>query len=226
MIRAGAKGPCAWRSRRLVMEIDDRSGTAAGRFEAVIVAVNAQFPESERVDEELLLLLDASHRHHGAEEPARRHVSADLARHPRRETAVGLDHLEEHPGRVTHANEPPAESFLNVAVLDPVPFEVPLPEVRTSHRDGIACHRHLPRTGAPWLPAVRKRRGNGTDLSPSAAPVEVVDGNATVHQHRLFHQTLAEDLAAEIQIVLCPVWAQRDVMDPFHQCCHTERIGA
>ena len=39
----------------------------------------------------------------------------------------------------------------------------------------------------------------------------------------LISATLAEDLAAEIQIVLCPVRAQRDVMDPFHPCCHTER---
>ena len=105
-----------------------------------------------------------------------------------------------------------------------MPFEVPLPEVRASHRDGMARHRHLPRTGASWLPAVRKRRRNGADLGASAAPVEVIDGNAPVHQHRLLHQTLAEDLAAEIQIVLCPVRAQRDVMDPFHQRCHAQLV--
>ena len=71
---ARAERPRSWRARRLVMQIDNAAGSAAAGFKAVVIAIDAEFAEAERLDEELFLLLDGAHRHHCAEEPARRHI--------------------------------------------------------------------------------------------------------------------------------------------------------
>src|SRR5216683_5507456 len=113
MGRAGAKSPTAGPALRLDVQIDDASGTGSRHLEAVVGTVDADLVKPERVDEERFLLAHVAHRQHGTEEAPRPGVSWDLARRPRIPVVPALlDHLEEQPCGMPHAQILRAESFL------------------------------------------------------------------------------------------------------------------
>ena len=74
---AGAKEPGPWRTLGLVQQFDHRTGSGIRGFESMIRTVDADFSEAKRLDEKLLLFVDAPDRHHRAEESARRDIDAD-----------------------------------------------------------------------------------------------------------------------------------------------------
>ncbi len=224
---ARAEGPRSRRARRLVMQIDDAARTTSASLEPMDVAIDSELAKTHRLDEELLLLLDTAYRHHRAEESTRRDVGADLIRHPRAPQIVArLDDLEQHTGRMTDANGLRAEALLDLAVLDLVAGEVIFPERRGAGGHGIRGDRDLAGTWSAAPAAVGKRSRNRSDLSVCVSPVEVVNRNPPVHQHRLLDEALPEDLGVEIQIFLCRTRAQRDVVDALYEGGHTAPPGS
>src|SRR5262249_25774072 len=146
---AGAEAPAARRPLRLDVQIDDASGAAARHFEPMVGTIDADLAESERVDEERLLLARVAHRQHRSKEAACRDVLRDLLRRPRVSVVAALfDHFEEQSGRMPGSQVLRAESLLHAAVVDAVPIEMLLPERTGARRNRVAGARELARAGA------------------------------------------------------------------------------
>src|SRR5207247_7524391 len=121
MRRAGAKSPAAGSALRLDMQIDDASGTGSRDFEPMVGTVDADLLEPERFDEEGFLLAHVANRQHRTEEAARPGVSWNLGCRPRIPVVPALlDHFEEQPCGMPHAEILRAESLLHATVFGAV----------------------------------------------------------------------------------------------------------
>ena len=139
MRSARAKAPAARRTIRFMVQVDVATRTGASYFKAMIRAVGPHLLETERLDEERLLLADVADRQHCAKESMCPHVGADLLRGPGPPLVAGiLDHLEQETHRVAEADVFGAEPLLNAAVLDLVMIEVLFPETGGTGRHGVA----------------------------------------------------------------------------------------
>src|SRR5262245_25901053 len=221
MRRAGAEAPAAGPALGLDVQVDDAPRTGARRFEAMIGSVDADLLESERFDEERLLLARVANRQHRAKEAASSGVSRDLSCRPRIPVVAALlDHFEEQPDGMPHPQILRAESFLHAAVFGLVAIEVIVPERDRSVRNGVAGTGQLAGPGAPRLPRVRKTRGDRTDVGVGIAVIEVIDRDVAIHQNGLLDQPLPENLSEEVDILLRAAGAQRDVVHTLHEACH------
>src|SRR5262245_16653103 len=148
----------------------------------MIRTIDADLSEAERVDEELLLFLDAAHRHHGTEEAARGHVGADAPRRPGPTVIVGFDDFVDQTCRVLHPQIFACEPFLDPVVLDAVPLDVFLPEGNRSARNRVAEKLNLSRARASSLAAIRKRGGDRSRLRVGVAVIEVIYRDVAIHE--------------------------------------------
>src|SRR3989442_13456237 len=221
MRRAGAKAPASRRPLRLDVQVDDASRTGSLHFEPVVGTIDADLAEPERVDEERFLVAHVAHRQHGPKETACPDVSGDLRRRPRISLVLALlNHFEEQPCGMPYPQILRANPFLHATVFGPVPIEVLFPERDRSVRNRIADAGQLARAGSPRLARVRKTRGDGTHVGIGISVVEVIDGDASIHQDGLLDQPLPEYLGKEVDILLCAAGAQRDVVNALHETFH------
>src|SRR6185503_5427876 len=120
-----------------------------------------------------------------------------------------------------HANGPGAEPLLNAGVTDAIAVEVRRPEGGRPHRDGKAGHADLTGAAPSGTAAVREAGQDRTGIGVGVAVIEVVNGNAAVHEDGLLHEALAEDLREEVHVLLCPAGTERDVMDAVQPRVHS-----
>src|SRR5207248_5557543 len=74
--------------------------------------------------------------------------------------------------------------------------------------------------GAARLARVRKAGGDRADVGIRVPVVEVINGNAAIHQDGLFDQSLPEHLGEEIDVLLRAAGAQRDVVHALQETRH------
>ena len=101
-----------------MMQIDDVPRPSPRGLESVIGAVDADLPEAERIDEELLLLFNAANRQHDAKETAGGDVRTEMCGRPRPPAVIGFDDFVLQAGRVPHAQVLPREPFPDPVMLD------------------------------------------------------------------------------------------------------------
>src|SRR5882672_1627835 len=221
MGRAGAKAPASSRPLRLEVQVDDASRTGSLHFEPMVGTIDADLAEPERVDEERFLVAHVPNRQHGSKEAACSGISWDLRRRPWISVVPALlNHFEEEPCGMPYPQILRAKPFLHTTVFGPVPIEVLFPERDRPVRNGITGAGQLARPGAPRLAGVRKTRGDGTHVGIGISVIEVIDGDASIHQHGLLDEALPEYLGEEVDILLRAAGAQRNVMNALHEACH------
>ena len=228
MRRAGAEAPAARGAIGFVMEDQRFRGAARVHLEAVIRTIGGGLAESERIDEEALLLGGVLHREDRSVESAQRDVRADLVRRPAGSPiARVLDHFEEQAGRMPEANVVLAEPLLNPTVLDLVTIQMVHPERRRALRGRECRRRDLARSDAAGDAPVRKRRQHRANLGVRVGVVQMIVSVAAVEQDRLLDQALAEDFRDEVDVLLRAAGAQRDVMNPRdrHGCLRNQKIN-
>ena len=180
----------------------------------MIGTVGAGLAESERVDEEPLLLHDLPHRQHRSVESARRHVGTDFFRRPAVSRIVAVfDDFHEQTRRMPEADERLAEALLDAAVIDVVARQVIGPERQRTFRHRVGGRRDLSGAWPSRNPSVGERRQNRSDFRVGVRVIQMVVRVSAVEQDGLFDQPKAEHLREEVDVFLRAAGAERDVVD-------------
>src|SRR4029078_6177445 len=158
-------GAEALASRWAVGVVQEHHGLARDTYTELqkwIGAVQTGFAESEGFDEEALFFVDFPHRQQRTMEAAYRFGLSDFMRAPAFAGFVRIfDHLDFQAGRMCEVQERLAESFVDVAMPDPVAVQVIDPERQRPLGNGVDNGLDLAGAGTSVHPFIREGGHDG-----------------------------------------------------------------